>query len=204
MSAAPAYPARWGSRVARIGLWLLRGWRLEVPLPTERRAVILAVPHTSNLDGLLLVLLTRSVGMNAEWMVKDTWTKGPIGWLTRRVGAVGIDRSRATGMVGQMVALFGEREDFHLLVPPEGTRSLTEYWKSGFYRIALDADVPVIPAYVDYRRRRGGFGEPIVLTGDHTADMDRLRAYYVEGVAMAKAPEKFGPIRLRDENRDED
>lgn len=188
-----------GSKVARFGLRLLRGWKIEGEVPTESHAVMLAVPHTSNMDGLLLVLLTRSIGLRSNWMVKDTWTKPPMGWLTKRVGAVPVDRSKSNGMVGQMVEMFAERDEFILMIPPEGTRGLTEHWRSGFYQIALDAQVPLIPSYIDYRRRRGGFGAPIELTGDRATDMDAIRAVYPEGAEMAKAEENFGPIRLRDE-----
>ncbi len=188
-----------GAKAARVGLRLLRGWKIEGELPTQSHAVMLAVPHTTNMDGLLLVLLTRSVGMGSNWMVKNTWTKPPMGWLTKRVGAVPVDRSQATGMVGQMVEMFSDRDEFVLMIPPEGTRSLAENWRSGFYQIALDADVPVIPAYLDYRTRRGGFLAPIELTGNRSADMDAIRAVYPGAAQMAKDPAKFGPIRLRDE-----
>ena len=77
------------SRVSRAGLWAMRGWRFEGTVPAEPRAVILAGPHTSNVDGVLLVLLTRSVGMKANWMVKDTWAKPPMGWVLDPVGAGG-------------------------------------------------------------------------------------------------------------------
>jgi 1-acyl-sn-glycerol-3-phosphate acyltransferase len=161
---------------------------------------MLAVPHTTNLDGLLLVLLTRSIGLRAHWMVKDVWVKPPFGWLTKRVGAVPVDRSKANGMVGQMAEKFAASDEFILLIPPEGTRSSADHWKSGFYRIAIEANVPLIPAYVDYRSRRGGFGAPITLTGDKRADMDVIRAFYAEAREMAHAPEKFGPMRLSDED----
>lgn len=182
-----------------MGLRLLR-WEFapsELPPP---RAVILAVPHTTNLDGLLLVLLTRSVGIAGHWMVKDTWVRPPIGWLTRRVGAVGVDRGKATGMVGQMTQRFAENEEFRLLVPPEGTRSRVDHWKSGFYRMALEADVPVVPSYVDYRTRRGGFLPAIELTGDPGTDMDAIRAAYPDAREMARHPDRVGPIELNDEN----
>lgn len=177
-------------------LRLLGGWRIETSAIPPERTVILAVPHTTNLDGLLLVLLTRSVGMSSSWMVKDYWLKPPFGWLTRRVGAIPVDRRKATGMVGQMVERFDRGGPFQLMIPPEGTRSLTTIWKSGFYRIALDAGVPVTPAYVDYRNRTGGFLEPITLSGDVETDMDAIRSAYPDARAMARHPEKFGPIRL--------
>lgn len=164
------------------------------------RAVCLAVPHTTNSDGLLLVLLTKSVGMSISWMVKDTWTKGIFGPIVRGVGGIGIDRSAPHGMVGQMIDELGRREHLHLVIPPEGTRSLTERWKSGFYHIAVGAKVPVVPAYIDYRNKTGSFGDPIEMTGDVHTDMDRIRAVYTEARDMAAVPENFGPIRLREED----
>ena len=187
------------SKVARAGLWSLRGWEFEGPLPSVNKSVMLAGPHTSNVDGLLLVLLTKSVGLRANWMVKDSWAKPPMGWVTNSVGAVPIDRTKANGMVGQMIEEFARREVFHLMIPPEGTRAYAEYWKSGFYQIALGAKVPVIPAYVDYSRKRGGLGEAIDLTGNRKHDMDKLRAYYTDGAQMARYPDKYGPVRLKDE-----
>lgn len=193
-------PKSLGSRVARVLLRLMRGWKIESTSMPPDRTVMLAVPHTTNLDGLLLVLLTRSVGLDASWMVKDVWLKPPLGWLIGRVGAIPVDRSKATGMVGQMVERFEHQDSFHLLIPPEGTRSLTTEWKSGFYRIAMDAGVPVTPTYLDYRRRRGGFLPPIDLTGDVDRDMTAIRDAYPELQQMAKHPEKFGPIRLATES----
>ena len=192
-------PTAFGARLARLGLRILR-WEFAPSDLPPKHAVILAVPHTTNLDGLLLVLLTRSIGLQAHWMVKDVWVRGPLGWLTRRVGAVGVSRGAPKGMVGQMVERFADNDEFRLLVPPEGTRSKVDRWKSGFYRIALDADVAVVPSYVDYRSRRGGFLPAIDLTGDPVIDMDAIRAAYPEAREMARHPDKVGPIELRDES----
>lgn len=187
------------SRLARAWLETLGGWRFVGEIPEPRRAVCLAVPHTDNLDGLLLVLLAQSVGMKISWMVKDTWGKPPMGPLIRAVGGVPIDRSRPNGMVGQMIEELERRDDLYLVIPPEGTRKRADYWKSGFYRIALGARVPIVPGFLDYRDKVGGFGLPIELTGDVRADMDAIRAYYAKAAPEPRHPEKFGPIRLREE-----
>ncbi|WP_162142087.1 1-acyl-sn-glycerol-3-phosphate acyltransferase [Ilumatobacter coccineus] len=192
-------PKTLSARLSRLGLRVM-GWEFEGTFPPEQQSVMLAGPHTTNLDGLLLVLVTRSIGLRSSWMVKDVWTKAPMGWITKRVGAVGVNRSKATGMVDQMVAQFAARPDFHLMIPPEGTRSRAEHWRSGFYQIALDADVPVTASYLDYKRKRAGIGPGYHLTGDKRVDMDHFRREYENGVEMAKHPEKFGPIRLRDED----
>lgn len=160
---------------------------------------MLAVPHTSNWDGLLLVLLTRSIGVEIQWTVKDAWVKGPLGPVLRGVGAVGVDRSRSQNMVEQMIDQFRKRDAFVLAIPPEGTRRRADYWKSGFYRIALGADVPVVPGYLDYGRKRAGLGPAMKMTGDTRADMERIRAFYESMNPVARDPPSFGPMRLRDE-----
>jgi 1-acyl-sn-glycerol-3-phosphate acyltransferase len=177
----------------------LVGWRFESDLPPEKKYVCLAVPHTSNWDGLLLVALLQSVGLDMQWMIKDAWLKGPLGPVMRRVGAVAINRDKATNVVDQMIEQFRKRDRFVLGIPPEGTRSRADHWKSGFYHIARGANVPVVPGYLDFGRKRAGLGPAIRMTGDVRADMDKIRAFYQEKNPTAYEPAHFGPIRLREE-----
>ena len=188
-------PSRFASTSLR-----LAGWEYEGPVPPEKKYVCLAVPHTSNWDGLLLIALTRSIGLQIDWMVKDAWVKGPLGPAMRRLGAVAIDRTRSTHLVDQMIEQFRQRDAFVLAIPPEGTRSRAERWKSGFYHIARGAGVPVVPGYLDFGRKRAGLGAAITMTGDVRADMDRIRAFYADKSPTARDPSRFGPIRLREED----
>lgn len=98
------------NRVARLGLWAT-GWKFEGEVPSIPKYVALAVPHTSNWDGFLLVSLLQSIGLKMEWMIKDSWVKGPQAPIMRRLGAVGINRSRASNVVDQMVELFRQRDE---------------------------------------------------------------------------------------------
>lgn len=177
----------------------LAGWHWDGELPAPKKYVCLAVPHTSNWDGLLLVLLAQSQGLPLSWMIKDTWFRGPMAPLLRNVGAVAIDRKRSRNIVGQMIEEFARRDELVLAIPPEGTRGHSEYWKSGFYHIARGADVPLLLGYMDYRRKRIGLGGPLHLTGDVGADMDAIRRFYADKAPVAHIPADFGPIRLKDE-----
>lgn len=176
------------------------GWTFVGGLPPVDKWVGLAVPHTSNMDGLLMVLMAQQMGLEMSWMVKDALDRPVLGSVVRRVGGVFIERSQAHGVVDQMIAQFARRSTFCLVVPPEGTRSRREYWKSGFYHIALGAKVPVVPGYLDYGKKQGGFGDPIELSGDVRADMDRIRAFYAELDPQPRYPKEYGPLRLREED----
>ncbi len=177
----------------------LAGWKIETPPPNIPKYVCLGVPHTSNWDGVLLLLVGRAIDVPIAWMIKDSWMRGPMRPLLESLGAVAINRSRSTNLVAQMVHEFDARDRFVLVIPPEGTRSRVEHWKSGFYNIALGAKVPVVPSYLDFGSKRVGFGPPIDLTGDVGADMDRIRAFYESCDPKGCRHEDFGPIRLKSE-----
>jgi len=178
----------------------LTGWKFETDKPAEKKYVCLAFPHTSNWDGLLLVALLQTIGLEMSWMIKSEWTRGPMGAILRPLGAVGIDRSGAHNVVQQMIDAFAKSDSLVVGIPPEGTRRRADYWKSGFYHIALGAKVPVVPGYLDYRRKRAGLGPAIHLSGDVRADMDKIRAFYAEIGAQGRVPENVGPMRLREED----
>src|SRR4051812_17780734 len=178
----------------------LAGWKFEGGKPPEKKYVLLAWPHTSNWDGLLLLTLTRTIDLSMSWMIKNDWVKGPMGIALKRLGAVAIDRKGAHNVVQDMIEAFKRDDELVLVIPPEGTRRRAEYWRSGFYHIARGANVPVVPGYLDYDRKRAGLGPVIHLTGDVKADMDKIRAFYDTVHARGLVPENVGPIRLKDED----
>ena len=100
--------------------------------------------------------------------------------------------------VASIAQIFSERERLVLAIAPEGTRVRAEHWKSGFYRIAERARVPIVPAYLDYGTRTAGFGPPFVPSGILRDDMDRLRAVYSGKRGLF--PDCFGPVRLLEED----
>jgi len=160
-----------------ITLWIL-GWKAVGNRPKPDKYVMIAAPHTTNMDGVLLLAATGTYGMKISWMIKHTMLKIPIfGWLLRLTGAVGINRTANHGLVTQMVEKFHSREKFILAIPPAGTRSYRDYWKSGFYVIAKEAGVPIVPGYLDYEKKIAGFGEPF-MPSDVKKDMDHLREFY--------------------------
>jgi 1-acyl-sn-glycerol-3-phosphate acyltransferase len=171
----------------------LFGWCVVEPPERPTHAVIVGYPHTSNWDGVVALLTKVALGLPANWVGKDTLFRWPIGGIMRRLGGIPIDRSAPRGFVAQMAAEFGARPRFLLVIAPEGTRRLTKGWKSGFYRIALAANVPVALAFVDYSRRQAGILTYLNMTGDPATDITAIATHY-EGRA-GKHPELASPIR---------
>ena len=176
---------------------LVTGWRPVGPFPETRRFVMIAAPHTTNWDFLYVHALTWAIGRPISWIGKHSLFWGPLAPVMRALGGFPVRRDRRNDLVKAMAEEFEKRDDFVLVVPAEATRSRTEHWKSGFYRIAETAHVPVHLGYLDYPSKTGGFGIAVELTGDVGADMDRIRAFYADKVG--KHPENFGPIRLLEE-----
>ncbi len=180
---------------------LLSGWRPEGSVPASSKFVLIAAPHTSNWDLVLLLALAAHLGVSISWMGKYNMFVGPLGWLLKRWGGVPIFRHQRTNMVDQMVERFAACDAFALVVPAEATRGRAEYWKSGFYRIAHRAGVPIVMGFLDYRTKRGGFGPELMPSGDLRADMDAIRAFYA--TKTAKYPDKFAEPRLREEEQED-
>jgi 1-acyl-sn-glycerol-3-phosphate acyltransferase len=186
-----------------IGQTFLRvaGWKVVGDRPPVDRYVIIAAPHTSNWDMPFMLAFAFVYDIPVRWMGKHTLFEEPYGKFFRWLGGIAIVRSRPGGVVAQMVEQFENGESLVLMVPAEGTRSHVDYWKSGFYHIARGADVPVVLSFLDFGKKEGGIGPTIKMTGDITADMDKIRAFYADKQGFR--PSKVGVIRLREEDVDD-
>jgi len=173
------------------------GWKPEGAPPEVRRFVLIAAPHTSNWDLAYLLALAETYDLHISFMMKHTIFRGPFGPFFKSLGGIPIYRHRRGDLVKQMVEAFGERGDFVLVVPAEGTRSRVDAWKSGFYHIAREAGVPIVLGYLDYARKRGGFGPALVPSGSVRDDMDVIRDFYADKSGLH--PELFAEPRLREE-----
>lgn len=156
----------------------LSGWRVVGARPTQEKYVLIAAPHTSNWDFLLMLLAVLKLRLDVHWLGKDALFAAPFGGLMRWLGGVPVDRSKTNDRVRQLVDLYGASEQLVILITPEGTRSSVERWKSGFYYIAAGAGVPIMLGFVDAGRRELGLGSLFYPTGDLVADMQQIQAFY--------------------------
>ena len=158
----------------------LTGWKIEGSLPPgAAKSVLIAAPHTSNWDLPYTLMVAFALRLNPYWMGKASIFRFPFGGLMRWLGGIAVDRSKSNNLVAASAQAITEADGpLQLIVPPEGTRSKTRYWKTGFYYIATTARVPIILAYMDYATKRSGLGPVFEPTGDIDADMVRIKAFY--------------------------
>lgn len=190
MTTPTVRPRSWARRL--LG-WL--GWRVDVVAPAVPKCVIIVYPHTSNWDFVVGYLAKLAAGLPVHWIGKDTLFRGPFDRLFRRMGGFPVNRREPTGLIRELAREFERRPWIWLAIAPEGTRSRLDHWKSGFYRLALAARVPVGLAFLDYPTRTVGLRSYVELTGDEAADLARIREEYA-GKA-GKRPALASEIRFR-------
>ena len=166
--------SRWiGRAVLRLG-----GWRVVGEFPDLPRVVLIGAPHSSNWDGIWGFAAKLALGLDIRILGKHQLFWGPLGPLMRALGIIAINRGAASGVVGQMAQQFRGADRFWLGIAPEGTRKPVARWKTGFWKIAHAAQVPVLPVYFHYPDRVIGIGPPFATSHDMEADLVRLREWY--------------------------
>lgn len=174
-----------------LSLFLLKilGWKKEGVLPLEKKYVMIAAPHTSNWDFFYTILIAFAFKLKIFWMGKNTIFKKPFGSLMKWMGGIPVNRSKSNNLVDETIAWFNNNERLIIVIPPEGTRKKTTYWKTGFYHIAYGAGVPILLGYMDYKRKVGGLGPLFHPTGSIDDDMARIRNFYSN--VTGKKPDMF-------------
>jgi len=189
----PADLPGWSQRAA-LRLLNLFGWNFRwKPLPGPH-GIAVVYPHTSNWDFFVGLLAKWTVVQQFRWLAKDSLFRGPMGALMRYWGGVPVDRSSPQGAITRMAQTMRAADWFWLAITPEGTRGYRPYWKSGFYRIALAAQVPIVLVKLDYGKKVIDVTDTLTLSGDEAADM-ALIARAFDGV-RAFNPKDAAPIRL--------
>ena len=191
-----AYGIQKSPLAQRLAHFILRliGWRTHVLNPRLKRYVLIGAPHTSNWDFMIMLLLMGAEQLPLRFMGKDSLFRGPLGPLMRALGGIPVNRGERTKLVDQVASKFDEYEDLIIGIAPEGTRSKTSHWRTGFYYIALKAQVPIAMAYLDYGNKIIGVGPSFIPSGDIHADFEIIREFYT-GI-VGKNPKWQGEIVL--------
>lgn len=169
------------SRLVRrlvLALYRWKGWCFDPGPNLPPRCVIAGAPHTSNWDFVFFLGATHEIGRRARFMGKRSLFRWPLRHFMFDMGGIAVDRSKSGNYVEDVAAEFARSSDLALVVAPEGTRGKITRWRSGFYHIALEAGVPVVPAWVDHATMRGGLGPAIMPSGDFDADLRQIARFY--------------------------
>lgn len=175
----------------------LMGWKVDVSVPDYPKAVICVAPHTSNLDFVLCELAIRAVGRHAGFLMKKSWFFWPLGPIFRAMGGVAVDRTRSTSLTDQLVERFNTEPRLILAFAAEGTRSRTDRWRTGFLRVAREANVPLLLAVIDAGTRTISLTTEFVPTDDVNADLRAIKHFYSQFTAIY--PEKFSTADSSDD-----
>ncbi len=158
---------------AKFILWVF-GWKVDQNIPKEKSFIILVAPHTSNWDFLVGRLVIGSLRVPQTVMMKKEMFFFPLKYLLKALGAMPINRKKSMKMVDYIVEMFEEKENFVFSITPEGTRSYVEKWKTGFYHIAVKANVPLVLGKIDYKRKESGLADVIYPSGDFEKDFKKI------------------------------
>ncbi len=164
-------------------------WGFEGAIPDRPKLVAIAAPHTCTADVFLGLAVILALGVRVRWLGKHTIFWPPLGSVLRWLGGIPVDRTAPAGIVADVVRLVRREPQVLLGLSPEGTRAAVAQWKSGFYRIATAAGLPIVPVALDYSRRLIAIGPPLTPTGDYGADVARLKQHFHAG--MARHPERY-------------
>lgn len=182
----PQHRGRLRRRLAAALLRLL-GWRLEGTIPNVPKFVAIGAPHTSAWDWIIAMLAIPALGVRVTWMGAEWIFRYPfMGFL----GGVEVDRSRPQGVVERYIEQFANHDQYILGLLPEGTRKKMVPWKSGFWRIAHGAGVPILVVTIDLRQKRLVFGPTIEPSDDYEADLAKIQSLFTE--FLDQYPDRFG------------
>lgn len=174
----------------------LLGWKLVGQLPDEKKYVVIFAPHTSNWDFVLMLMVRFCFKMKIAYLGKHTLFKPPFGWFFRMFGGIPVERNSANKVVDQVAEIIKQREEIQFALAPEGTRSYKPYWKSGFYHIALKAEVPILMTFLNSKTKEIGLGELLYPCGNQEQDLGKIRAFYKDKAGIR--PELASDIRFEE------
>ena len=173
-------------------------WSMDARAPLPDRCLIIGAPHTSNWDGFFMLMAMWKLERRFHFLIKDSTMKVPLlGAFLKACGGISVNRADPGDLVARFIDMAETSDSLTLVIAPKGTRSPRPLWKSGFYRIATQANLPVVPGFIDSVTRSYGWGEAMELSGDVRGDMDRIREFYAP--MLGHNPQKTSVPRLRAE-----
>ena len=168
------------------------GWTTVNEIPADLgNTVCIVAPHTAIADFFVGLGFYWYYGYKFKVMMKKEFFVPVVGWILKKMGGIPVNRGHQNHLVEQMVDMFSQNKDTHLIICPEGTRKKVNHWKKGFYVIAEGANVPVLVGFIDYKKKRCGVEKVLYPTGNYEKDLAEIWDYYKSNKVMGKHPELF-------------
>ena len=173
------------------------GWTYDVAvLKSIDKCVLIVAPHTSAWDMVVGKAVFVLANIPAKIAIKKEAFFWPLNWLLRYLGGTPIDRTPKDGTKGRlslvdaMANTVKKEKKICLVITPEGTRGKRKQWKTGFYYVALKAQVPIALGYLDFSTKEGIVAKLFHPTGDIDADMREIMEYYRDKIQYGKYPNR--------------
>jgi 1-acyl-sn-glycerol-3-phosphate acyltransferase len=181
--------------LARMSMWILKifGWKIQTNFPDVDKYIIIAAPHTSNWDFVIGILAIKAIKLDIRWIGKHTIFRWPFGGFFRALGGTPVDRNQSLNFIQLVIDRFEQSEKLIIAMAPEGTRSKTDHWKTGFYHIARGAGVPITLGYLDFKNKQVGVDGAFYASDDIENDFKQLRHFYKD--KTGKNPEQTSTIQ---------
>ena len=170
------------SRFVGRSVFRVFGWKIEGEFPNRSKAIVALVPHSSNIDFFLTIAFIWATGMKASFLIKHTVFWYPLGNIIRALGGIPVDRTQQNGLIAEVTQHFREKSKLILGITPSGTRKPVKEWKDGIARIAAAAQVPIVPAVMNYKTRTVRFALLIEGISEVRQIMERIRAEAANGM----------------------
>lgn len=157
----------------------LIGWRITGHYPYDvKKKILVAAPHTSNWDFPLGIMIRSALNDDIKFVGKASLFTGPLGWVFHALGGIPVDRSKSNNFVSGVVEQMNSRESLAILLAGEGQRKKVEKFKTGFYYIARNAKVPILPTILDFDKKEFRFAPLFMPTEDAAADIDYIESLF--------------------------
>jgi 1-acyl-sn-glycerol-3-phosphate acyltransferase len=171
----------------------LTGWKTIGSIPPEvKKCIIVGAPHTSNWDFIYARFALYIYNYKIRYLIKDSMFKNRIAaWFFKITGGIPVDRSKSNNLTGELAQLLKTEDTLYIAIPPEGTRKRVSRWKTGFYRIAVDCNIPIALAFLDYKKKQAGFIKMFYPTDNMTEDFRLIESFYSPD--MAAHPDYYNP-----------
>ena len=176
---------------AKLIFWLW-GWKILDDFEYTKKCIVIAAPHTSNWDFLIGRCYAYILGIRPKYLIKSSFFVPILGAFFRWNGGIPVYRDSKNNLVDQIVDKFNTADELILAIAPEGTRKWVKCWKTGFYYIAKNAQIPIFLMVLDFKNKKVGIINKIFPTGDIDADMLFIQNQYKD--IQGCIPEKYNPI----------